>query len=106
MVDFLIFLYFCLGTIFFTYPLIFNLTTKIRGLYDELLITWVINWVIHALTTNPLNLFQANIFYPYKNTLAYSDIHLANALLSLPFVKINNRRIIVIFQTSVRFINN
>jgi len=88
MINFLVFVYFTLASVFFTWPLIFNLTNKIIGLYDELLITWIINWVIHALTTNPFLLFQANIFYPYKNTLAYSDIHLANAIFAWPFVKI------------------
>jgi hypothetical protein len=36
------------------------------------------------LISDPLNLFSANIFYPYANTLAFSEIMLPQALLMLP----------------------
>lgn len=78
--------YFLILTLYFTHPLISNLTTKIIGVNDELLITWFLNWDIHAITTNIGSFFDANIFYPFKNTLAYSEIMLPSAILALPFV--------------------
>ena len=34
---------------------------------------WNIAWVAHALSTDPLDLFDANIFYPHRRTLAFSE---------------------------------
>lgn len=65
-----------------TFPLIFHLHEMIPGLGDQLLVSWIMNWDIHALLHDPLHLFNANIFYPYKNTLAYSDVFITSALLS------------------------
>lgn len=70
-----------------TWPLVLNLDTKIIDQVDGLLITWIMNWDIHALTSG-VNIFNANIFYPYTKTLAFSDYHLLGAVIALPFVKI------------------
>lgn len=51
---------------------------------DSLFVTWNINWIIRALLTDPLNIFHANIFYPYKYTLAYSEHMIGVGLLALP----------------------
>ncbi|MDP1809415.1 MAG: hypothetical protein Q8L35_07770 [Actinomycetota bacterium] len=51
---------------------------------DPLFNTWVLAWDSHALLTNPAGLFAANIFYPYRDTLAYSDLLLPPALLVTP----------------------
>lgn len=74
---------FLIAAIYITYPLIFNLGSLSTGLQDELLIAWIQNWVVHALTTNPLALFDANIYYPYHNSLAFSDSHIISSLLSI-----------------------
>ena len=42
---------------------------------------WVVNWVLHALVTQPLHLFEANIFYPAPHALARSEHIVATALL-------------------------
>lgn len=77
------FFYFVGTTIYITYPLIFHLTDYISGVGDELLITWILNWNIHAIFTNPLHIFDANIFYPYSNTLAFSDAFFTSTLFVL-----------------------
>jgi hypothetical protein len=57
-----------------TYPLIWYFCTHLpTGLSDPLLVSWILAWDVHALTTAPLNLFNANIFYPVQNTLAFSE---------------------------------
>jgi hypothetical protein len=45
---------------------------------------WVLSWVHHALTHDPLGMFDANIFYPARDTLALGDHKLANQLLFAP----------------------
>lgn len=52
--------------------------------------TWVIFWGARALTSNPLEMHNANIFHPEKYTFAYSDIELSHSLLMLPVIKLTN----------------
>ena len=40
---------------------------------DPLMVTWVLAWVAHQLPRAPAHLFDANIFYPERNTLAFSE---------------------------------
>jgi hypothetical protein len=40
---------------------------------DPALLTWVLSWDVHGLLTAPLHVFDANIFWPYDLTLAYTD---------------------------------
>jgi len=61
-------------TLLKTYPLIKHFGTQLPGgLGDPELVTWILAWGVHALTTDPFNLFNANIFYPVQNTLAFSE---------------------------------
>ena len=45
---------------------------------------WNIGWVAHALTTDPLNVWNANIFFPSRTTLAYSEANLLAGALAAP----------------------
>jgi hypothetical protein len=45
---------------------------------------WVVSWVAHALSTDPGSLYEANIFYPEHDTLAYSEANIGAGLLGLP----------------------
>ena len=40
---------------------------------DPLLTTWILAWDVHALTTAPLRLLDANMFHPHRWTLAYTE---------------------------------
>lgn len=56
------------------WPLPLHLGTRIpKELADPLLQAWQVAWGGHALTTQPLDFFQSNTFYPLKNSLAFSD---------------------------------
>lgn len=90
LISFLIFL---IAACYITYPLLFHLGDYATGLGDELLLAWIQSWVVHALFTNPLNLFNANIYYPYPNSLAYSDLFLGSSLLTYPFVLLTGQPI-------------
>jgi len=68
-----------------THPLWLRLADAVPGdIGDPLLNTWTLAWDAHALLTHPLRLFDANVFYPLPNTLAYSEHLLSTAALILP----------------------
>jgi hypothetical protein len=61
-------------TLLKTYPLIRHFGTQLLGdPGDTLLNSWILAWDVHALTTDPFNLLNANIFYPVQNALALSE---------------------------------
>ncbi|MCS7287694.1 MAG: hypothetical protein NZ699_01030 [Roseiflexus sp.] len=70
----------------FTWPLATHLTTALGSGLDPLLQTWVLAWNAHALTTDPLAVWHAPIFFPYPDTLAYSDHHLLITVVALPII--------------------
>jgi len=51
---------------------------------DTQLYVWTLSWDVHALTHQPLAMFDANIFYPERRTLAYSENLLGSALMAAP----------------------
>ncbi|MGB8646721.1 MAG: hypothetical protein WCF84_15885 [Anaerolineae bacterium] len=67
-----------------TNPLILHVWNAVEDKQDALLNTWIIGWVGHAAITNPLGLYNTNIFYPYANTLAFSEVLVPQGLLALP----------------------
>lgn len=72
-------------TIVMTYPTVTALMTAGRlGTSDGRYSIWNVGWVAHALTTNPLGLFDANIFYPASGTLAYSEPNVIGGALGVP----------------------
>ncbi len=90
-------LFFSLLTLIVTFPLALHLNTLILDRYDGLLITWIINWNVHSFSLGLpgiLNYFNANIFFPYHNTLAFSDYHFLNGLIALPFVFITGEPLV------------
>ena len=51
---------------------------------DALIDQWTIAWVAHQLPRDPLHLFDANIFYPERRTLAFSEHLVPQALMVAP----------------------
>src|SRR5215467_4142878 len=71
----------------FTYPLIAHLDSGIlRNLdtEDAFEQTWVVAWVQHVILTHHASLFDAPIYYPARDTLAYQDNLIPIAILTLP----------------------
>ncbi|RME49178.1 MAG: hypothetical protein D6796_05270, partial [Caldilineae bacterium] len=78
-------LLYLLLTPFLTWPLPLRLANAVPGdIGDPLLNTWILAWDAHALLDGPRPLFQANIFFPLPNTLAFSEHLLSTATLALP----------------------
>jgi hypothetical protein len=72
--------------VFVTWPQALHMRTSIFSHHDPYFSIWRISWIAHALVTQPFHLFDANIFYPAKDTLAYSDATLLEGLLAAPFL--------------------
>src|SRR4051794_1848800 len=51
---------------------------------DAQLNEWILAWVVHQLPRDPAHLFQANIFYPAHDALAFSEPLIVPALLGAP----------------------
>lgn len=80
-----VFLLASVTAVFLTYPLAFKLGHVGRlELGDGQWSIWVINWVARTLVADPRHVFDANIFYPHKNTLAFSESNLGGGLLGVP----------------------
>ena len=69
----------------FTYPLVPGIDHLGRVNTDDgRWSIWVVAWVAHALTTDPIRLFDANIFYPHRLTLAFSEANVAAGAIGAP----------------------
>ena len=67
-------LLFVLLAVFHTWPLASAPGTLSRhDNSDAVLNEWAVAWVAHQVVRNPLRLFEANIFHPESNTLAFSE---------------------------------
>jgi hypothetical protein len=55
-------------------------TTNMDGLYG----IWNVAWVSHAIVSDPTSLFNANIFYPHRATLAYSEANIVAGVVGIP----------------------
>src|SRR5712671_3414897 len=72
-------------TALFTYPIAFKLGRVGRvDNGDGQLSIWNVAWVAHTLAVDPLHVFDANIFYPHRGTLAYSEGNLGAGALAMP----------------------
>jgi hypothetical protein len=68
-----------------TWPLASNPGTLSRNDNgDAQLNEWVMAWIAHQLPREPSRLFDGNIFYPAKKTLAYSEPIIVPALMGAP----------------------
>jgi len=51
---------------------------------DYVLNAWAISWVAHQVVADPLHLFDGNIFWPERRTLAYSEAMIVQGLMAAP----------------------
>ena len=79
-------------TLIATWPLALRLTDSLPGDYgDPVFVSWAIGWVSGTLTdtlTQPsalARLWDANIFFPEAQTLAFSEHFIGQSILTLPF---------------------
>ncbi len=69
----LIVLLFVLLAVAHTWPLATGEGLRSLANEDAMLNAWILGWVVHQLGSDPLHLFDANIFYPEPRTLTFSE---------------------------------
>ncbi|MFL6285756.1 MAG: hypothetical protein ACJ74Q_21670 [Pyrinomonadaceae bacterium] len=79
-----VFVAFCAMTAVMTWPWVLHLRDAVADRGDPYMIAWTLWWDYHQTFTNPLHLFDANVFYPYHYTLAFSENDYGLALLFFP----------------------
>jgi hypothetical protein len=55
-------------------------TTTMDGLYC----IWNVAWVARTIVASPTRLFEANIFYPHRDALAYSESNVGAGVVAIP----------------------
>jgi hypothetical protein len=79
------FAFFLVFTIVLTWPVAVRLDTGVSDLGDPLLNTWILDWDLYSFTNAPAHIYDANIFYPARYPLAYSENLFGIAIVALPF---------------------
>ncbi|MBE7549773.1 MAG: hypothetical protein HS126_01675 [Anaerolineales bacterium] len=88
---------FFLLTLVMLYPLSLKLTSMVPEPTDPLLNVWRMQWNAHAFLGGPAalaNIFNANIFYPFPLTLAYSEHFLLLSAQMLPFLLLSDSHLL------------
>ena len=76
---------FC-AAVLMTWPLAAGIghLSRTQNSGDGRFAVWNVAWVAHALTTSPADLFDANIFYPHRKALAFSEANIGAGMLAVP----------------------
>src|SRR3954471_7891655 len=93
--EFLIFLGFVCITAIMTWPWVLHLRDAVGDRGDPYMIAWTLWWDYHQTFHDPLHLFNANIFYPYQYTLAFSENDYGIAVLFFPLFALGLRPLTV-----------
>jgi hypothetical protein len=67
-----------------TYPRLAHLRDTVHDDGDPLMVAWALAWVAHQLPIAPAHLLDANIFYPERGALAFSETFLLPAVVAAP----------------------
>ena len=87
-------LVFAVLTVAMTWPLARHLSTNASPHQDVYFNMWR-RWFAHALSSSPMHLFDGNIFYPERSTLALSDAMPLEGLIAAPFFAVGLKPVLV-----------
>ena len=88
---------FVLASLVFTFPLATALGRANRlDSPDALLNGFIVSWNLEQLRNDPLHLFDANIFFPEKGALAYSENLLTASLIAAPVALVSDNPILLV----------
>jgi hypothetical protein len=68
---------------------------------DAHMYLWTLAWDAHAFLHQPLHIFDANIYYPYANTLAYSENLVGSAFFAAPIIWLTGNIVLATNLTSL-----
>ena len=87
--ELLVFAAFAVLTVVMTWPWARHWRDTVTDLGDPYTIAYTLWWDYHATFNQPTRLFDATIFYPYRDTLAFSEHDYGIALLFFPLFAAN-----------------
>ena len=75
-----------IAVVIMTWPLVTGVghLGRTQNSGDARVSVWNVAWVAHALLTKPFDLFDANIYYPHRRTLAFSEANIGAGTLAVP----------------------
>jgi hypothetical protein len=100
------------AAVIMTWPLASGLGSlgRTQNSGDGRFAVWNVAWVAHALVTDPAGVYDANIFHPHRNTLAFSEANLGAGTLAVPAwiatrnpFAAHNSVVLFVFSASVVF---
>ena len=73
----------------------------VADLPDTHLFIWTLAWDTHAFLHQPLRIFDANIYHPYTNTLAYSENLIGSAFFAAPIIWLTGNLVLAMNLTAL-----
>ena len=86
---------FIVFTVAMTWPQARHLASEAVPHQDVYFNMWRLEWFAHAMRTAPARLFDANIFYPERRTLALSDAMIVEGAVASPLIWAGIRPVLV-----------
>src|SRR5687768_8810320 len=62
---------------------------------------WTLGWDAYAFLHQPLHIFDANIYHPFANTLAYSENLIGSALFAAPIIWLTGNLVLAMNLTAL-----
>lgn len=93
--ELLIVLGFVVLTAVMTWPWVLHLRNAVADEGDSYAHAYLLWWDYHQTIHDPLNLFQATIFYPYRDTLAFGENDYGISLIFFPLFALGARPLTV-----------
>lgn len=89
-------------TLYLAFPLSVHPASRVMSASpDTNLFMWTLAWDVHALTHQPLGIFDANIYYPERFTLAYSENLIGSALFAAPVLWLTDNMVLAMNVVSL-----
>jgi len=76
-------------------------TTILGDVPDAHVYMWTLAWDAYAFLHQPLHIFDANIYAPYPNTLAYSENLIGSAFFSSPIIWLTGNTVLAVNLTAL-----
>jgi hypothetical protein len=82
-------------TLLLAYPLTIDPAGRLLSASpDPFLMMWMLMWGTHAFIHQPLSMFDANIYYPQHDTLAYSENLIGSVLFAAPVLWVTSNPVL------------
>jgi hypothetical protein len=89
-------------TVLLAWPLVLNIASSaMPGDPDTDLFVWTLAWNTHALTSAPWSIFESNIYYPERLTLAFSENLIGSTIFAAPVLWLTGDYVVMLNVTEL-----